>query len=48
MRTTLKNAYDVNHDNLDAAQKKRKETKDKHCAEVNFKIGDSVWLSKDW
>ena len=43
-KTTLKMAYDVIRENLDVAQKKRKERRDKHCAEVNFKVGDRVWL----
>ena len=34
VRTTLKNAYDMIRDNLDAAQKKRKEGKDKHACMV--------------
>eukprot|EP00731_Ephydatia_muelleri_P020063 Em0012g888a len=37
VKTTLKMAYDVIRENLDVAQKKRKERRDKHCAEVNFK-----------
>ena len=44
VKTTLKMAYDVIRENLDVAQKKRKERRDKHCAEVNFKVGDRVWL----
>ena len=44
VRKTLKNAYDVIRVNLDAAQKKRKDVKDKHCSEMNFRIGDRVWL----
>ena len=44
VRKTLKNAYDVIRVNLDAAQKKRKDVKDKHCSETNFRIGDRVWL----
>ena len=26
------------------AHKKRKDVKDKHCSETNFRIGDRVWL----
>eukprot|EP00731_Ephydatia_muelleri_P036209 Em0216g3a len=37
-------AYDVIRENLDVAQKKRKDRRHKHCAEVNFKVGDRVWL----
>ena len=44
VRKTLKNAYDVIRVNLDVAHKKRKDVKDKHCAETNFRIGDRVWL----
>eukprot|EP00731_Ephydatia_muelleri_P024409 Em0016g680a len=44
VKTTLKMAYDVIRENLDVAQKKRKERRDKHCAEVNFMVGDRVWL----
>ena len=44
VRKTLKNAYDVIHVNFDVAQKRRKDVKDKHCSETNFKIGDTVWL----
>ena len=44
VRKTLKNAYDVIRVNLDATQKKRKDVKDKHCSEMNFRIGDRVWL----
>ena len=44
VKTTLKMAYDVIRENLDVAQKKRKERRDKHCDEVNFKVGDRVWL----
>ena len=39
VKTTLKMAYDVIREILDVAQKKRKERRDKHCAEVNFKVG---------
>ena len=44
VKTTLKMAYDVIRENLDVAQKKRKDRRHKHCAEVNFKVGDRVWL----
>ncbi|KAL5489438.1 hypothetical protein EMCRGX_G018530 [Ephydatia muelleri] len=44
VKTTLKMAYDVIRENLDVAQKKRKERRDKHCAEV----GETSKLSSQW
>ena len=42
VQKTLKGAYDTIRVNLEVTQKKRKETYDKQCAGIDFKVGDRV------